>query len=222
MLVAVVVLTAVLIAGVASLVAFMAKGWLTLDVGWGRSLHALGPLVIRVDAPRELVFAHLTAPYLGRVPREMRDKLEVLVRGDDLVVAAHHSDLGWYTATTVEAVAFEAPHRITFRHLRGPVPQAWEEFVLAETEDGATELTYRGQLGLDWWLAGRLAARFATVPVWMRQVSGHLEAVKPAVEEHARRRQQRAGSASQEPGATGEPRDRSDDEGDGDVTPPTR
>lgn len=211
MLVAVVVLAVVLIAGVATLVGFMAKGWLTMDVGWGRSQHPLGPLVVGYAAPRELVFDHLAAPYLGRVPREQRGQVEVLDRGEDLVVAAHHTGLRWFTSTTVEAVGFQRPHRITFRHLRGPVPQVWEEFVLAEAADGNTELTYRGELGLDWWLAGRLAARLAAVPLWHRTVSAHLEGVRPAVEERARRRRQR----SDDSGGDGE-----DDEGG--VTPPSR
>lgn len=191
-----VTLAVVLVLGVATLVALMATGRLTLDTGWGRTTHDLGPLTVVYDAPRELVFEQLSAPYLGRMPKAMQDRLEVVVRGADLVVAAHHLDLGWYTATTVEAVGFEPPERITFRHLRGPVPHAVEEFVLEELEDSQTELTYRGELGLDWWVAGWLAARWWVTPVWERQVSAHLEDVKPACEERAarrRRRQQRGG-----------------------------
>lgn len=196
MVIAVTLLAVVVVAGVATLVALMATGRLTLDTGWGRSTHEVGPLVVRYDAPRELVFQQLASPYLGRTPKEMRERLEVVERGEDLVVAAHHTDLGRYTATTVEAVGFEEPERITFRHLRGPVPHAVEEFVLAETDDGGTELTYRGELGLDWGGAGRLAARRWVVPVWRKQVAEHLEAVKPAVEERAERRRRRSGETS--------------------------
>lgn len=186
-----IVLSAALVLGVSTLVGLMAKGWLTLDTGWGRTTHELGPLVVRFDAPRELVFEQLSGPYLGQVPKDLRHKLEVVARSEDLVVAAHHSDLGWYTATTVEAVGFEPPDRISFRHLRGPVPHAVEEFVLEEVDAGRTELTYRGEVGLDWWLVGWLAARYWVIPVWERQVAGHLDTVKPTVEERARRRRRR-------------------------------
>lgn len=184
-------LAVALVLGVATLVALMATGRLTLDTGWGRTSHQLGPLHVTFDAPRELVFEQLSAPYLGQLPRDMRDTLEVVARGEDLVVAAHHTDLGWYTATTVEAVGFEPPDRITFRHLRGPVPHAVEEFVLEAVDEDRTELTYQGEVGLDWWFAGWLAARYWVRPVWERQVAGHLDAVKPAVEERARRRRGR-------------------------------
>ena len=44
----------------------LAMGRLHLDLGWGRSLHRLGPLHVDVDAPRDLVYEVLSAPYLGR------------------------------------------------------------------------------------------------------------------------------------------------------------
>lgn len=201
------VLAAVLVLGVATLVMLMAKGWLTLDTGWGRTTHRLGPLVVSYDAPCELVFEQLSAPYLGATPKDLRDKLEVVDRGADLVVAAHHTDLGWYTATTVESVGFDPPERITFRHLRGPVPHAVEEFRLRPIDGDRTELTYQGELGLDWWFAGWLAARYWVRPVWERQVASHLEGVKPTVEERARRRrareQRRGGPGDAIPGDVG-------------------
>lgn len=181
-------LTAALGGGVATLLGLMATGRLTLDTGWGRSLHALGPLVWRIDAPRELVFEALAAPYRRRGLGGEAGAIEVLERGEDLVLAAHHTDLGPYRATTVETVALTPPERIGFRHVRGPVPHAVEEFVLAEEDAEHTTLTYRGELGLDWWLAGRLAARWAVVPIWERTVSAHVGQVKPGVEERARRR----------------------------------
>lgn len=69
---------AVLVAGVLSLYLLLVGGALTLDLGWGRSMHQLGPIILTVAAPREIVFEQISAPYLGRTPRELREKVEVL------------------------------------------------------------------------------------------------------------------------------------------------
>ena len=183
--------------GALGFVGLMAVGRLTLDLGWGRSFHQLGPLELPVAAPRELVYQQLASPYLGATPRGMRHRLQVLDRGADLVVARHVSSVKLlgrpaYEAATVESVGFEEPRRITFRHLRGPVPHAEEEFVLDET-DGATLLTYRGELGIDFWALGRLAGTHWVVPEWMDVVEQHLHQVKADVEARAAHRAARAG-----------------------------
>ena len=71
--------------------ALVVRGSLTLDLGIGRRLRPLGPLRLGIAAPREVVFDVIAAPYLGRTPRALRVKLEVLERGEDLVLAAHHT-----------------------------------------------------------------------------------------------------------------------------------
>ncbi|MFV2039692.1 MAG: SRPBCC family protein [Acidimicrobiales bacterium] len=187
-----VLLGAALVGGTGTLMGLMATGKLTLDTGWGRRTHALGPLTWTVDAPRELVWQQFTSNYLGRIPRDMRDSLRLIQRGSDMVVASHRSDLGLYTAETVEAVGFDEPERIRFRHLRGPVPYAVEEFRLDEIDENTTLLTYEGELGLDWWIAGELAARYAVVPVWLDTVTAHVEASIAAVTERAEARRRRA------------------------------
>jgi polyketide cyclase/dehydrase/lipid transport protein len=176
-------------AGVAALVLLMTRGWLTLDLGWGRSLHRVGPLDVMIDAPRELVFEQLSAPYLGRTPAAMRGRLEVLERGHDLVVALHRTRLRSLDSITMEAVGFEPPERIRFRHLRGPVPYAVEEFRVTE-EGGSTRLEYRGELGIEFWWLGRLAGRRWVVPTWERVVRETMEKAKAGAEarQAARRR----------------------------------
>lgn len=187
------VLSAVLVGGVGTLVALMARGKLTLDVGWGRSVHPLGPIVVRFAAPRELVFEQISSAYLGRTPRETRAHLEVVERGSDLVVATHYTRVWGYTAETTEAVGFEPPERIRFRHLRGPVPCAIEEFVLVEVDGGdATELTYRGELGIDFWVLGELAGRLVVVPFWEDTVRDSLEESREQAERRAAARARRA------------------------------
>ncbi len=174
----------------AATLALMTRGRMTLDLGWGRSRHRLGPISVLVAAPREVVFEQVAAPYLGRTPKALRGKLEVLDRDGRLVVAAHRTRLRWFTSVTVETVAFEEPARIAFRHLRGPVPEATEEFVLRET-DGGTEIEYRGQLGIDFFFLGRLAGRLWAVPTWERVVRKAMEDIRRGAEERAAARRQR-------------------------------
>jgi hypothetical protein len=66
---------------VAVLVGAWLTGRLTIDLGWGRTRHPLGPLEVAIDAPRDVVFEVVASPYLGRAPRELRAQLEVLERG---------------------------------------------------------------------------------------------------------------------------------------------
>jgi hypothetical protein len=141
-------------AGVTALLALLTRGNVTIDLGVGRTIRPLGPLSVRIEAPRETVFDILAAPYLGRTPRAMKSKLEVIERGEDMALAAHYTSVGRLVARTVETVRFERPTRIHFRLVRGPVPHVVEQFLLEEVT-GATELEYRGELGVDLWELGR-------------------------------------------------------------------
>jgi uncharacterized protein YndB with AHSA1/START domain len=182
------VLAALLIALVGRMFLLLAMGRLHLDLGWGRSLHDVGPITVSIDAPRELVFDVIAAPYLGRTPRG--SGIDVIARGDDLAVAAHHTRVHFYTARTVEVVEFEPPSRVRFRHLTGPVPHAVEEFRLEEAGDG-TELRYEGELGIDFFVLGRIAGRYWVRPQWERVVREHLEDLTRRSEQLATRRRQR-------------------------------
>lgn len=163
-------------------------GELTLDVGVGRTVRPLGPIDIVIAAPREVVFDVIAEPYLGRTPRAMGDKLEVLERGSDLVLAAHRTDIRpRMVATTVETVRFERPTTIDFRLVRGPVPYVVEQFTFFEG-DGATRLSYTGKLGADFWRVGRwwgdLVAR-----KWEKTVRASFEGIRQEAERrHATRR----------------------------------
>jgi hypothetical protein len=76
----------------AVILTLMSSGRLTLDVGWGRRLRPLGPLFVRIGAPRETVFELIALPYLSaNPPAKLRRKIEVLERGTDMVVAAHRT-----------------------------------------------------------------------------------------------------------------------------------
>src|ERR671936_148613 len=126
-----------------------------LDLGIGRRVRPLGPQVVDMAAPREVVFDVVAEPYLGRTPRTLADKLRVLERGSDMVLAAHFTPLGdrlGLVAQTVETVRFTRPERVDFRLVRGPVPHVVEAFVLTEQPGGTgTRLIYDGEIGADLW-----------------------------------------------------------------------
>ena len=166
--------------------ALVVRGALTVDLGLGRRYRPLGPLRLSIAAPREVVFEILSGPYLGRTPRALASKLEVLERGEDIVLAAHHTRAYGLTATTLETVRFEAPERMHFRLVRGPVPHVVERFELQDAGEG-TVLEYTGELGTDLWFLGSWWGA-AVARTWEATVESSLGAVA----DEAERRSQRA------------------------------
>jgi hypothetical protein len=166
----------------------LVTGACPLDVGIGRRVRPLGLQPVDVDAPREVVFDVLAEPYGSRVPRALADKVRVLERGSDMVLAAHFTPLGGrlgLVAQTVETVRFTRPERVDFRLVRGPVPHVIEAFVLTEQNGGAgTRLAYDGEIGADLWRVGQgwceLVARR-----WEQTVAASLAAVKAEAERRA-------------------------------------
>lgn len=161
------------------------RGSLTLDVGVGRTVRPLGPMAWRISAPRELVFEVISAPYLGRTPRALGSKLQVLERSVDMVLAEHYTRVGPIVTTTLETVRFEAPERVHFRLVRGPVPHVVEEFTLRESETG-TDLEYHGELGADFWVLGRWWGA-AVARSWEKTVRASLDAIATEAERRAAR-----------------------------------
>jgi hypothetical protein len=172
-------------AAAAGLYGALVRGSLTVDLGLGRNLRPLGPFTVHVNAPREVVFDVIAAPYLRRTPRALRGKLEVVERGTDMVLAAHFTNVGRLVATTLETVRFEPPAAIHFRLVRGPVPHVVERFVLSE-EGSQTDLEYAGELGTDLWALGRWWGD-RVAPRWEAAVRGSLAAVKTEAERRASR-----------------------------------
>jgi hypothetical protein len=169
----------------------LVTGACPLDLGIGRRVRPLGPQLVDMAAPREVVFDVIAEPYLGRTPRALADKLRVLERGSDMVLAAHFTPLGGrlgLVAETVETVRFTRPERVDFRLVRGPVPHVVESFVLTEQAGGAgTRLAYDGEIGADLWRAGQrwceLVAR-----QWEQTVAASLSTVKAEAERRAQAR----------------------------------
>jgi hypothetical protein len=161
-----------------------------IDLGIGRRHQALGPLAVDIAAPRDLVFDILAAPYLGRQTRAMADKIHILERGSDMVLAAHRTPIGRrLAATTVETVRFTRPERVDFRLVRGPVPEVTEQFLLSESvgDQPGTRLEYQGRLGTDLWVVGAWWGR-GVAGRWQGVVADTFAAVKTEAERrsHAR------------------------------------
>jgi len=161
-------------------------GAVPIDLGIGRRIRRLGPLQVEIAAPREVVFDVLAEPYLARQTRAMAEKIEIMERSSDMVLAAHRTPLrGGLIATTVETVRFSRPDRVDFRLTRGPVPHVIEQFVLTEI-DGRTGLVYDGELGTDLWALGARWGDIVAGP-WQRTVVGTFAAVKAEAERRATR-----------------------------------
>ena len=157
------------------------RGALTLDLRVGRRLRPLGPIRMTIDAPPDVVFDVISSPYLGRTPRAMEGKVEVLERGSDMVLAAHRTPVHRrLTAVTVETVRFTRPERVDFFLVRGPVPEVVERFTLT-AEGTDTVLAYDGHLGTDLWRIGALWGNAVAAP-WERSVAGTFAAVKAEAE----------------------------------------
>jgi len=170
--------------GAAGLYLGAVTGALTVDLGVGRRTRPLGPITLTIQAPRPRVFAAAGSPYAERQTRAMREKVQILERAGDMVLAAHRTPIGGrLTAVTVETVVLDPPEQIRFRLLRGPVPQVEETFAFVET-DSTTTLTYTGVLGTDlwgpgqWW--GNLVAR-----TWENTVRTSLDQIKAEAERPA-------------------------------------
>jgi hypothetical protein len=172
--------------GIATGYVLLVRGALAPDLGIGRRTRPLGPIRMDVAAPPETVFDVVAGPYLGKTPRAMADKLRVLERGSDLVLAAHFTKVGrGLTATTIETVRFERPELISFRLVRGPVPHLLETYEL-RGEAAGTSFEYHGELGTDLWGLGQWWGE-RVARVWERAVARSLQRIRSESERRAQR-----------------------------------
>jgi hypothetical protein len=168
----------------------LVTGACPVDLGVGRRSRPVGPQVFDIAAPRELVFEIIAQPYLGRPTRAQQDKVRILDRGTDMVLAAHFTPVGRrLRAQTVETVRFTRPERVDFRLVRGPVPHVIEEFVLTETPS-ATRLTYRGEMAADLWRLGQ-AWSALVARRWEHAVADTLASIATEAERRAERARSR-------------------------------
>jgi hypothetical protein len=176
----------------------LVTGAVPIDLNVGRRVRHLGPQTIEMKAPQPLVFDLIAQPYLGRPTRAMTDKIRILERSANMVLAAHRTPIrGRLVATTVETVRFTPPVRVDFRLVRGPVPYVMESFELS-SHPGGTRLVYRGELGTDLWAAGQRWGNLVAAR-WESAVSGSLATIKTEAE----RRTAWPDSVTSESSATG-------------------
>ena len=135
-----------------------------------------------VKAPRDMVYQKMTSYGRGRLQGDNNESSKVICRDGNSIVAEFRTRAGPFTHTTIELVTLEPPERITFKHLKGPLHYAWEEFVFNDVE-GDTEITHRGEfiwsrfpvLG---WLGGLLY----TKPAFERVIEKHMQQIKLSCE----------------------------------------
>jgi len=102
-----------------------------------------------------------------------------------MVLAEHYTSVhgGRLTATTLETVTFDRPHRVCFRLVRGPVPRVAEEFSLTP-RPGGTTLAYSGELGTDFGIAGQWWGG-QVAKAWEATVRASLASIKAEAERRA-------------------------------------
>ena len=154
---------------------------------------------VLIDAPREMVYQKMTAFGRGRLQGDNSESSKVISRDGDTLVAEFKTKAGFFSYTTLEEITLEDGKRITFRHLKGPLAYAWEEFVFSDV-DGKTELVHNGEfiwkrIPLLGWLSGKLY----TKPVFERTIEKHMQQIKVtcdarAARSHVFRRKQQAPS----------------------------
>ena len=140
---------------------------------------ALATQKLIIDAPLELVFQMMSAIGSGRLPGS-NERSNVLQREGNTLIAEFFTPSGNKTYRTVEEVRLFPPHRITYRHLEGPITYSEEEFLLAEVA-GGTQVTYTGVIehrvpflpGLGW-----LASLLYIKPKYDTIIRDHMALIK--------------------------------------------
>ena len=105
-----------------------------------------------IKAPRSLVFRLFSSfggsKNAGGESNPLGDcgeQATVLERHDNRLVVEFVSRQGRKLYRTLEEVQLYPEERITFRHLKGPLHYASEEFRLTDVTEG-TQITYQGQI----------------------------------------------------------------------------
>jgi len=141
-------------------------------------------LLLRIDSgPISLSeqHAHLAAEP-DRVYQQMTtfdQGPRVVERGENQVIAEFPITVGRYHVTTRERITLDPDERrLTFEQLRSPffsVRTAREDFELASSPTGGTDLTMRGTLWPQWGAVGWLVTRWMVRPYWDRIEANHLD-----------------------------------------------
>jgi len=140
-------------------------------------------LSVSIHARRELVFQLIAA--VGQGPDAAHARVLERPAADRLIVEFTTRVLG-RTVKTLEEVGLHPPDRISYRLLRGPLPDVEEEFRLEPHEPGVV-LSYSGtyQPNRGWLRA--LFDQMVVPPLYRRAVRQSMEQIKRAAEERQRK-----------------------------------
>jgi hypothetical protein len=178
---------AVLVAVAVVLTLGIARGRISMELGWGTSWMPLRERRFSIEAPPEVVLGVLREAARGTVPGlTRRERTVVLEESGDLVVNESVNDSRFGMVRAREAVRFHPNGRATYRHLSGPLPGTEESFTVRGVGEG-TELTYRGRIPVDFWGLGRLVARWLILPEYERLLDAHIAALTTTCRVRARR-----------------------------------
>ena len=141
---------------------------------------------VLLKASCEMVFQKMSSFGRGRMSGGDEPGRVISKDGNRLVVE-FKTKAGLFTYTTLEEVILEPSERITFRHIKGPLHYAWEQFTFKEV-DGDTELTYEGEfiwnrIPIIGWFGGMVYTR----PMFERAVEKHMEEIRVTCEARAQR-----------------------------------
>jgi len=116
----------------------------------------------------------------------MQDKVEILERAGQMVLAAHRTPVGsGLTAVTVETVTLDPPNQMGFRLLRGPVPHVIETFTFDETRRRDPVQLHRRARHRP--LAARPGLGDLVARSWVHVVRDSMAAIKTGSERRAQR-----------------------------------
>ncbi len=149
----------------------------------------LADQVLTIRAPRSRVFQVFSSferdNQSGRIqPSENGEVVNVVEREGNRLMVEFTSQEGRKLYKTLEEVHLYPDERITFRHLKGPLHHASEEFRLEEVPEG-TRMTYTGQIecrmpflpGIGW-----LVALLYVRPKYESVVKRHMGLLKETAE----------------------------------------
>ncbi len=142
---------------------------------------------VLIKAPRELVYQKMSSFGRGKLQGDNNESSRVICRDGNNIIGEFKTRAGPISYTTIEQVTLEPPDRIIFKHLKGPLHYAWEEFVFNDV-DGDTELMHNGEFIWHWFpLLGWLSGIFYTKPMFERAIEKHMQEIKIGCEARATR-----------------------------------
>ena len=142
---------------------------------------------VLIKAPRDMVYEKMTSFRGGRLQGDNNESSRVISQDGNDIVAEFKTKAGPFTYTTLEEVKLEPPDRITFRHVKGPLHYAREEFVLNDV-DGDTELVHSGEFIWNRFpVLGWLGGWFYTKRTFERAIEKHVQQIKASCDALAAR-----------------------------------